>query len=910
MSLSPGVRLGPYEIVAPLGVGGMGEVYRAHDTSLHRDVAIKVLPELFAGDPERLARFEREAQTLASLNHPNIAQIYGVEALPPAPGGHASRALIMELVEGEDLSVPIARGPIPLADALPIARQIADALEAAHEQGIVHRDLKPANIKVRPDGTVKVLDFGLAKAMDPIGGSSADAMHSPTFTAPAALRQGYGGPSTQMGVILGTATYMAPEQARGKAVDKRADIWAFGVVLYEMLTGQRAFTGEAISDVLAAVLRQDIDWTALPSTTPPRLRRLLERCLERDVKQRLRDIGEARVEIGKAERREPDSTPAAPAVPAAAAGRRLSPAPVAVALLAGALAMFAADRYVMRPGAGRSGAAPAVAFLQVTDLPGVERWPTLSPDGKAVVYSKTVDGDTDLFLQRIGSRTPVRLTTGSPAADWQPAFSPDGERIAFRSERDGGGVFLMSASGESVTRLTDTGYSPNWSPDGLEIVVSPRNFGLPSDVAGAGRGLSIINVASGQKRDLPSTLYALQPNWSPGGGRIACWILRGGGQRDITTFAADGSDAASGGVAVTNDSAIDWNPVWSPDGRALYFSSMRGGTMNLWRVPVDEQSGRVLGEFEPVTTPSGWSGDLSFSRDGTRLAYASLDYRSTLFKAPFDAEREAITGPPAPIVKGTRAIRDHELSPDGKWVVFNEESVHEDLFVARTDGTEYRRLTDDGSRHRGPVWSPDGARIAFYSDRSGSYELWTIRPDGSGLTQITAGSGQPSFPAWSPDGTRIAFGLSTWFLADASATRMAPPARLETVFDAKDGTFYPTSWAPIGGRIVGLVSSPNGAASSLAVYSLATRRYTPVPGPLAHGTLWMWPAWLSDGRRLIVRGDAGLAVLDADTGAGHALLPVPGYILGASAGVSRDNKWITFTETATEGDIWIATIRK
>ena len=272
-----GSKLGPYEITAKLGHGGMGEVYRATDTRLERDVAIKVLPPALADDSARLARFRREAQTLAALNHPNIAHIYEL----------AEGALVMELVEGDDLSLLIARGALPLAEALPIARQIAEALESAHEQGIVHRDLKPANVKVRADGTVKVLDFGLAKAIDSRDVLSADPADSPTMTAP----------GTKLGLILGTAAYMAPEQARGKSVDKRADIWAFGVVLYEMLSGARAFKGDGAVEVLAAVLRQDIDWTALPPETPARIRRLLSRCLDRDIKHRLRDIGEARVAI-------------------------------------------------------------------------------------------------------------------------------------------------------------------------------------------------------------------------------------------------------------------------------------------------------------------------------------------------------------------------------------------------------------------------------------------------------------------------------------------------------------------------------------------------------------------------------------------------------------------------------------
>ena len=278
MPLSPGAAVGPYEVTGTLGAGGMGEVYRARDTKLGRSVALKVLPDLFASDPERLARFTREAQVLAALNHPNIAAIYGLEG----------EALVMELVEGDDLSVLIARGPMMLADALAVARQIADAIEAAHEQGIIHRDLKPGNVKVRADGTVKVLDFGLAKALDPNASSAtSDTHNSPTLTARA----------TQMGMIIGTAAYMSPEQARGKAVDRRADVWAFGAIVYEMLTGTRAFEGDDVSVTLASVIKDDPRWTALPGDLPPALTRLLRRCLEKDPKRRLSAIGDARLEL-------------------------------------------------------------------------------------------------------------------------------------------------------------------------------------------------------------------------------------------------------------------------------------------------------------------------------------------------------------------------------------------------------------------------------------------------------------------------------------------------------------------------------------------------------------------------------------------------------------------------------------
>jgi Tol biopolymer transport system component len=499
------------------------------------------------------------------------------------------------------------------------------------------------------------------------------------------------------------------------------------------------------------------------------------------------------------------------------------------------------------------------------------------------------------------------LTPDSPADDLQPAFSPDGERIAFRSERDGGGVFLMSATGESVTRLTSLGYSPNWSPDGAEIVVAPGTFTDPTALFNSATGLSVVNVSSGQIRPLATTIRALQPSWSPGGARIAFWGLRGqSGQKDIWTVAANGSDAAQDGVSVTDDAALDWSPTWSPDGHFLYFSSARGGTINLWRVAIEERSGRVLSKPEPVTTPSTWSGYLSFSRDGSRLAFASLDYRSTLLRVPFDPAREAITGPPVSILKGTRPIRDHELSPDGNWVAFTEAGVREDLFVARVDGTQYRRLTDDEFRDRGPAWAPDGSRIAFYSDRSGGYDMWTIRPDGSALAQLTRGTGIPGFPVWSPDGATVAFGREKWLLVDTRTPATALPPFAAVISETE--RFRPASWSADGGRIVGQVLTLDGGDVTMAVYTLSTKQFARVPGDLARGSYWQWPVWLANGRRFIVRRPEGIAVADADTGAGRVLLFVGGSITGRSVGVSPDNRWITYTETANEGDVWVATI--
>jgi serine/threonine protein kinase len=414
--MRPGTRVGPYEVIAPIGSGGMGEVYRARDTKLDRDVALKVLPALFADDPERLVRFRREAHLLASLNHAHIAQVHGFE------DSSGVAALVMELIDGPTLADRMASGPLPLEEARLIARQIAEALEAAHDRGIIHRDLKPANIKVADDGTVKVLDFGLAKALDSGAGPAGDALSSPTLTARA----------TQLGVILGTAAYMAPEQARGRAVDKRADIWAFGVVLYEMLSGRRAFDGEEISDVMASVLRQEIDWSALPAATPPSIRGLLRRCLERDPKQRLRDIGEARI-ILESRGNHPD------------------------------------------------------VVSELTSDPGEELDPSPSPDGKWVAFISDRTGRNEVILARfmaegstlrLGRRLPVSTGGGI-----DPFWRKDGREIVYLAPDR----MLMSVrvdiAGEAVTlgkptplfpALADAGgWGANWAatPDLSKFVV-------------------------------------------------------------------------------------------------------------------------------------------------------------------------------------------------------------------------------------------------------------------------------------------------------------------------------------------------------------------------------------------------------------------------------------------------------
>ena len=522
MPLSTGARFGQYEIGSSIGAGGMGEVYRARDTKLNRDVAIKVLPELFASDTDRLARFEREAQAVAALSHPNILAIHDF-----GTAGGVSYA-VMELLEGETLRARLTAGPLSPRKAAEYASQIARGLAAAHEKGIIHRDLKPENVFVTTDGHVKILDFGLARHAVPAGGGDR------TMTV-----------GTDPGMVMGTVGYMSPEQVRGDAVDHRSDIFSFGAVLYEMLTGRRAFSRDTAAETMTAILRDDPpELVETGRSIPPALDRLVRHCLEKRSEDRFQSARDLAFDLQST-----DSGPA-PIAKQPMGSRRLL-------LLAGAMSCI-----VLAFLAGRLTTSPAPAsewqgalFRSVTVGQEVESWPSLAPDGKSFSYSSAASGNPDIYVQRTGGHNATNLTKDSPDTDDQPAFSPDGSRIAFHSTREGGGIFMVGATGESVRRLSDFGYNPAWSPDGRFLVVSDTTFDRPQSRPALGK-LWVISVEGGAKRPLP-TADAVQPAWSPDGSRIAYWGNGEGGRRDIWTIAADGSGAP---LPVTSDAAIELEP--------------------------------------------------------------------------------------------------------------------------------------------------------------------------------------------------------------------------------------------------------------------------------------------------------------------------------------------------------------
>jgi len=772
MNLRPGTRLAAYEVVGSLGAGGMGEVYRAHDTRLHRDVAIKVLPGAFATDPERLARFEREAQLLAALNHPNIAQVFGV--LDATDVG--VQALVMEIVDGEDLAARLARGPLAPGEALPIAVQIAEALDAAHECGIVHRDLKPANVKLREDGTVKVLDFGLAKArggattVEGSGRVPDDAGNSPTFTSPVAI--------TQMGLIMGTAAYMAPEQAKGKAVDKRADIWAFGCVLYEMLSGRRPFEGRDVSETLASVLAREVDWSALPPTTPPRVVALLRACLQKDTKQRLRDIADAKMHLSDGPLEV--TSRAVPTARAHLGG--LLPWAVVAAVAVGALAIAVpAWRRAPAPTPG------AIRFVVPSGSQIAVTNPVLAPDGSFLVF-----GTDRLYVRRLSDLSARPLPGTEHAVN--PFISLDGKWVGFFA--DGKIKKIAVAGGEPVDVVSADEDSPGagWGPD--DRIYFSRGWNraalvaVPSD-GGPLTEVSTLDTAAGERG-----------HWWP-------QALPGGRHMLFTVwYAAAGLSESK--VAVL-DLQTGRHRVLFPGALARYAAGhvlySRAGAYNL--APFDVRTMTLTGEPQAVLPDAlGLSPDgtavlpFSLSADGT-VAYVAGSIAPEVEMIWMGADgRETSTGRRMPVYSLAT------LSPDGRRVAFTR-PYGGTMQVVVTDlasGAD-QRLSATGMNWA-PIWHPDGRRVAFITMRKGDFDVMSQLVDGSPEEVIESSDIDESPEAWLPDGRLV---LKTWQADGTTSVLLLDPARGART-PLVTGTFgKESSDVSPDGRWLAIVANPSGA---------------------------------------------------------------------------------------------------
>ena len=534
--------------------------------------------------------------------------------------------------------------------------------------------------------------------------------------------------------------------------------------------------------------------------------------------------------------------------------------------------------------------------MRLTDLEGRESFPSIDPDGTFFVYARSLASISNIFLQRVGGGNPINLTKDPTLDDSQPAYSPDGQQIAFRSEREGGGIFLMGSTGESVRRLSEFGYNPAWSPNGAVIVCATEKVENPIKHSGIASQLFRITILTGE-RQIISTGDAVQPSWSPHGTRIAYWgIPPGSAQRVLWTIPANGGTP----VPVTNDAKLNWSPAWSPDGKYLYFSSDLSGPLNVWRVPIDESSGKVLGPAEPLTTPSTSAGLLSFSRDGRRMVYASDESRSNLESLPFDSRLQSANAEGRQqITRGAHSVRFVSASPDGHWLAYYSETPQEDVFVIHPDGSGARQITRDDWKNRNPVWSGDGSRVIFYSNRSGKYEAWSLHPDGSHLEQLTAVAKDPVYdPVSSPDGKLLAcnLGASGAALFDLALPLAKRSPRLLPKIPG-GGDFNVTSWSQDGTRLAGIDS-----LGRIALYSIASRTFRTFE---THGT---YPVWLHDSRRLLYLDNGSIFILDVASGASQELVKPPPRSLFKLANVSPDDRVLYLVDASEEGDIWMRTL--
>lgn len=766
MSLAAGSRLGPYEVLAPIGSGGMGEVYRARDTKLNRDVALKVLPEQFALDADRLARFKREAQVLASLNHQNIAAIHGFEE------ANGIQALVLELVEGPTLADIItgsglrtpgsrrdtaagptpevrrpkpgdaasAKGvPLPLEEALPIARQIADALEAAHEHGIVHRDLKPANIKLRPDGTVKVLDFGLAKAIE--GDANArDVSQSPTLSVAA----------TRHGIILGTAAYMSPEQARGKPVDKRADIWAFGCVLYEILTGKRAFAGDDVPDTLAAILRGEPDWSALPANTPAAIQRLLRRALAKDPRERLPDIAVARFEIGDAiaaPQVQPTSAIVAPHAASTPRRRREIFIAGGGVIVGAAIAVALAWNVLLRPTEQpRRTTRFAIAGSENDQLSYTAgHFVALSPDGIHLAYV----ANGRLYLRALDQleSTPIRETEagGLVGHARSPFFSPDGQWLGFWQQGQLRKVSITGGASVTLSAVAQIPFGASWSPD--DTILYGQGLAGIWRVSGAGGAPEIIlKVNAGQSASGPQLLP---------GGQVVLFTLGTGTNSDDAQIVAYSLESGEQHVLIRGGTGARYVPT----GHLVYVN--RG---TLLAVPFNPTALRVTGGPVPLVEGVMQATAAPFGRSGSGAAQFATALDGSLVYVPRTAqvERRMLVWVDRqeredPLLLEPRAYLYPRVSPDGTRVALDVRDQENDIWIWDFARTTLTRLTFSPSLDRSPAWAPDGRHVVFGSDREGQIGLFQRAADGTGTDERLTKMPFAVPNALTPDGKSLVF---------------------------------------------------------------------------------------------------------------------------------------------------------
>ncbi len=824
MALAPGTRLGPYEVLVPIGQGGMGEVYRAKDTKLGRDVALKILPEAFAHDPDRLTRFGREAQVLASLNHPNIGGIYGLE------DSGDTKALVLELVEGPTLADRIALGPVPVEEALQIAQQIGEALEAAHNAGIVHRDLKPANIKLTPGGTVKVLDFGLAKAIDsaPLMGSSSSLTLSPTITTPA---------MTQVGFILGTAAYMSPEQAKGKAVDKRADIWAFGVVLFEMLTGHRPFAGEEVSDVLASVLAREPRLAAIPDTVPQIVRQVLKACLQKDLKKRIHDMGDVRLALaGTFETVRDAEVP----VERPRRAKWMIPAVAAALVVVGVLAAAAA--WMLRPAEPR----PVTRFAHRLDAAAFTRQgrplAAISRDGRRLAFI----ADTRVYLWNFDERDSRPIPGTDDENPSSPFFSPDGQWVGYWSSDNA--LKKIRLTGGTPVVLTRAGnpQGVSWGLD--DKIVYALTDGIWRVSGNGGDAEHLVKTEKAERIHAPqmlpdgnTLLFAATTvdgaeGWDKA--KLVAFRLDRGERKVLHTDAADPRYVSSGHIVYAFESTLFALPF---DMKSL---EVRGGP-----VPVVPDVRRAVGADIGIA-------QYAVSDNGT-LVYVKGSINEQVTLALADR-----SGTFKPLPASNDNVYHPRFNRDESRIVVHriEGGASSNIWIYEVAQSQWRQLTFNGGDR--PLWTPDGRAITY---RVGS-SLWQIPSDFSGAAAQLPGTdiaGNLGPFDWSSDGEVLLYGSPEGlraFRPKAAAVKADDSDTL--VMKPPDGAMLITraSFSPDARWMVYTVNTPDGTFVYVSPFPTGAGGHRKIMNDSAAS-----PIWSRDGREIFVNALGTLEVLGIKT---------------------------------------------
>jgi len=898
VSLAAGARLGPYEIVAPLGAGGMGEVYKARDTRLGRTVAIKVLPEQLSADADRRRRFEREAKAISALSHSHICTLFDI--------GQESDVtyLVMEHLDGETLAQRLSRSALPIRQVVEIGAQIADALDAAHRQGVVHRDLKPGNVMLTRGGgvrhgspQVKLLDFGLAKlAREP---AADDASVEPTRTVQGAL--------TDHGAAVGTVAYMSPEQATGEEVDHRTDIFSLGVVLYEMVTRHQPFTGATAASTFDAILHKTpTSPVRLNPEVPADLERIIDKALEKDREVRYQSAADLRGDLKRLMRDSDSGHGAASArrTPSGLGGltvrlaRRRS-----VRWVAGACAVVAVASVVtfVMLGRGQPPAAPVPRLanaVKMTSALGVEDYPSWSPDGRMLVYQSDQSGNWDIWVTQVGSRQAVNRTADSTADDLRPTWSPDGQWIAFFSQREGGGYFLMPAVGGKARKVASwppdgrDPAAPQWSADGTQIVYARGQTEQP--------WLEILTLATGASRKVPLPQRPINNavgdiSWSPDGQRLAYVRSLGDGAGTSELCLTRLSDGKS--VQLTDGRAKDASPTWSADSREFWFVSNRGGTTDLWRYalgskdPLEGIPQQVTTGFEVLRA--------ALVADGRRLAITKGRIVRNVFSAPLLADRPATWADTRQITSDEADFETVDVSREGRLAVASDRSGNWDVWTMSSNGEDLAQLTTSPALDAGPRWKADGRELVFYSSRSGHREIWILPIDGGPVRQLTRTEEESWYPTWSPDGREVIArrlsGLTIVSVEDGRERRLTTHPLDQFPDWSPDGQWVAFMAIRDGTSRLWRVPASGGSAERL------TTRVA------------RCPRWSRDGRQIYFLGAEGgsqdVWSLSVDTRQERPVTALTGRRgkLGLS-GLATDGRFFYFTWVEPRADIWIADI--